>query len=194
MSPFYLGPAFRTVFKNLREELAKSGGCIFQQEATARLRPFLLSQVSRYKYQSMAERRFFVELDKLAYTDILSIPVVFGRGMALSIIGLNEELSNRARHSIVDAIGHFAAALLLRFPEVGRLFEERRLSEFEAEVLRLKSEGCSEETIRFQTGLGGAAIQVLLESAKNKLGAKNHYELVRLATLLGELDPVVALE
>ena len=62
----------------------------------------------------MAERRFFVELDKLAYTDILAIPVVFGRGMALSIIGLNEELSNRARHSIVDAIGHFAAALLLR--------------------------------------------------------------------------------
>ena len=182
--------AFSENIKTLGKPLQEAGGCAFHRESLARMRPFLLSAVEQENYESLLERRFFSELGKLGYRDIFAIPVVMGRGMALTLIGLDQDLNTRGRQSTADMVGHVVAAMLVRFPQVGRLFEERRLTSMEADVLRLKSNGYGDDKILLRTGLSGLTQVHLLESARQKLGAANNFELVRIATLLGEIDPL----
>ena len=172
----------------LSRDFQEVGGCIFHRESMSRLRPFLLSEVSRQRYESLLERRFLSEIDKLSFKDVFAIPVVMGRGVAQVLIGQNKVMNAEHQRAISDMIGHMIAALLVRFPELGRLFDQKRLSKMEARILGMISQGCTHEEVSAATGLSEITQNHLIESARAKLGARNRYELVRLATLLGEFD------
>lgn len=164
------------------------GGCVFHRESLARMRPYLFSEILRKDYASLTERRFFVEVEKLGYADIFAIPVVVGRGMALVLIGLENRMSAGEGQGMVDAFTHLIASVLSKFPEVGKLFRERRLTEMEANIVLLRARGQSPASIKAETGLSELGQGMLIERACGKLGARKHFELVRLATLAGELD------
>lgn len=163
------------------------GGCVLHKESLARMRPFLISDISHANYKSFMERRFLKELKNLDYVDIFVIPTIVGRGQAVVAIGLGEALTRQKRTSIVDMVGHFVAAMLSRFPEVGRLFEEKRLSTLEARILQMRCEGADSKEITLETGFSEITQHYFIEAAKRKLGATNNLELGRLATLSGEI-------
>jgi DNA-binding CsgD family transcriptional regulator len=163
------------------------GGCVLHRESLARMRPFLVSEIPSERYSSFMERRFLTELEKLDYEDILIVPTIVGRGQALFAVGLHETPTHQKRADVVNMMAHFVAAMLHRFPEVGRLFEEKRLSALETQVLQLRCEGMGSEQITRKTGLSETVQNHIIEAAKYKLGAANSFELVRLATLSGEI-------
>jgi DNA-binding CsgD family transcriptional regulator len=172
----------------LSNDFQEIGGCFFHREAMSRLRPFLLSEIPRQQYESLLERRLLSEIDKLSFKDIFAIPVVLGRGVAQVLIGQKTVMDAEHRRAVSDMMGHMIAALLVRFPELGRAFDQKRLSGIEAHVLGMISQGCTAAEVSASTGLSEITQNHLLERARAKLGARNRYELVRLATLLGEFD------
>lgn len=169
-------------------QLQEFGGCAISQESKARLTAFSYSSIERSKYNTLLHRRFFQEVDKLGYRDIAIFPVVVGRGMAIANVGIKVPFDERTRSMASGIASHVSAAIAAKFPEVGRLFDGKVLTDIETRILGAFAKGETEEVIGKSMNLGSFTISAVWQSAASKLGAHNRYDAIKRAITIGELD------
>lgn len=169
-------------------------GCPFSREAMKRLRPFSLNCIDRAYYPELVDRRFFRELEKTGHQNIAVVPIMIGSGMCLKTLGLSDNgFSGQMRHLIGDASAHFVAAIVARFPEVGRLFEKKVLSQVQQQVVQLACEGFDDEQIAPQIGVSAVTVRLMFDAAAKRLGTTSRAATAYRAVCLGEISSGLAL-
>ena len=171
-------------------QLIENGGCPFTKESMRRMEAFDSCTIDRTVYDTLLDRRFFQEIDKLEHRHIAIVPIMIGRAIALFTIGLGvEAFKGRIREIITETIGQIAPAFIDRFPEIKTIFEQKHLSDLERKVLVLYCEGCELADIETEIGLSELTIRHLIQNASRKLEAKNPKQLIYIAIALGEIPP-----
>lgn len=170
-------------------KLQGAGGCPISREAQQRLSPFDAMSIDQSNHSDFLSGRFLQELKKMKHAHIAVIPVVFGRGLAVYSIGLNEKrFEGRLRETLINFICNATASLIGQFPEVSKLFEAKQLSSIEARSVLLCSNGRSDLEIGKVLNLSEHTVNILMSNAAKKLGAKNRSHLTSKALALGEIS------
>lgn len=165
-----------------------TGGCPFYKESRKRLAPVYCSAIDRTQYRTLNDRIFFREIDSLGFGDILILPVMIGRGIAVTTIGVPAgKHASSVQCPIKAAYPHIVAAFISKFPEVTTLFEQKRLTKVERQVVSMLSKGQSYDEACRKTGLSQTTLTLLLKSASRKLEASNLVEMGIKAASTGEL-------
>ncbi|MEP0944730.1 MAG: LuxR C-terminal-related transcriptional regulator [Rhizobiaceae bacterium] len=186
-------PAIRP-FRNLPQALVdlapkmqELGGCPIKREAQWRLRPFDWKQISKSDHPDFMFQRFLSEVDKLSYAMVLAVPVIIGRGIAVFSVGIDEHrVGSQVREDVMTAICQIATAMISRFPELATLFEAKKLTTLQATVMLFAIQGFSNKAIAESLGLGEVAVNLVIRSAQEKLGASNFAQAVAKALAMGE--------
>lgn len=180
--------AYPEIVRQISIAMQPTGGCPFSKESKKRLKPFSLSSIDRKLYGELNDRIFFREVDRLDFGEILVLPVVIGKGIAITTIGLPiAAIHSHSDHVIKGAFPHIVAAFVSKFPLVTRLFEERRLSGTERKVVKALSTGKTISGVCEELRLSSIAVKAILASASKKLDASNLIELGVKAENGGEL-------
>ena len=170
-------------------QLRERGGCPVVGEAKRLCHPFDALQIESARYPEFLSQRFLKELRKLGHYHIPVTPVMLGRGLAIFSTGFREKaFDNEAKVLLVNTICQVTAAIIGRFPEVTKLFEPESLSTIEAEMLLFSSNGSSTSEIASQLGWSEIAVNMILDSAVRKLGARSRAHAVTRALVLGEIS------
>lgn len=181
--------AYPNSISQMASKLQSSGGCPISKEAQQRLAPFDAMSIDHSMHLDFLSSRFLRELKKMDHAHIAVIPVVFGRGLAVFTIGLNEKrFEGRVRETLINFICNATASLIGRFPDVANIFEAKQLSSIEARSVLLCSNGHSDLEIGKVMSLSEHAVSTLLRNATKKLGAKNRSHLTSKALALGEIS------
>lgn len=173
---------------NVSAQLIKNGGCPFSKEASRRLDAFDSCTIDRSLYDTLLDRRFFQEIDKLEHKHIAVVPVIMGRAIALFNIGLGvKPFKGHMRGVITESTAHTVPAFIDRFPEIKTIFEQKHLSELEREVLTLFCDDLQLTEIVQNVGLSEFTIRHIVQNASEKLQVNNTKQLIYRAIALGEI-------
>lgn len=180
--------AYPSNISSIATELRSSGGCPISKEAQKRLAPFDAMTIERSTHSDFLSSRFLQELKKMKHSHIAVIPVVFGRGLAVYTIGLNDiRFEGFVREGLINFICNATASLIGQFPVVSKLFEAKLLSSTEARAVLLCSNGQSDDEIGRILNFGAHTVNMLLNKAMQKLEARNRAHLISKALALGEV-------
>ena len=180
--------AYPDIVRQISIAMQPTGGCPFCKESKKRLKPFGPSSVDRKLYGELNDRIFFRELDRLGFGEILVLPVVIGKGIAITTIGLPMATMDSPSDQVIKgAFPHIVAAFVSKFPTVTTLFEERRLSDTERKVVKALSTGKDMHCVCRELQLSAFTVNTLLASSLKKLDANNLVELGVKAENSGEL-------
>ena len=169
-------------------QLIENGGCPFTNEAMRRMEALDSCMIDRTAYDTLLDRRFFQEMDKLEHRHIAIVPILLGRSIAMFTIGLGvEPFKGRLREVITETIGQIVPAFIDRFPEIKTIFEQRHLSDLERRLLTLLCQDLELVEIEQKIGLSEITIKLLIKNASRKLQAKNSNRLIYKAIALGEI-------
>ena len=174
---------------DLAVKLNGLGGCPVKRHVKNVLHPFDWFSMPEPNREDFLTARFMSEARKLGYNEVLAVPIVLGRGVAVFSIGLNP--ANRVaqtREQIVAAVSQICCAMISRFPELGVMFEPKRLSTLQAETLMLMSQGNNRDQIGNILGLSPLSIGLIYQSAADCLGTKNEAQTVSRAIASGEIS------
>lgn len=174
--------------KAVSENLKLFGGCPMTRECRLRLAPFSYRSIDRQKYSSLLERRFLQETDKLGYRDIAIYPVIAGQGMIITTFGLDQVFDEKLRAYSSGIMQHVAAALLANFPQVAKLFDGKVLSGLETRILTAHCSGMTNREICDRYDISELTLPLIWRSVEAKLEARNPYEAIHRAIVMGELD------
>ena len=169
------------------DQMDRFGGSPITKESRKRMSPFSYLSVDRNEYSSLLERRFFQEVDKLGFRDIAVLPVIYGRGMVIAVVGLNRVFDEKMQANTSGLIQHVAAAFLANFPQISKLFEGKLLSELETSVLTALCLGTPLDVVCKDHNMGPHALPMIWKAVEVKLEAKNTYQAVYRAIEMGEL-------
>ncbi|WP_156892508.1 helix-turn-helix transcriptional regulator [Salaquimonas pukyongi] len=180
--------AYPKSIRQISIAMQPAGRCPFYKESRKRLSPFYCSSIDRTQYLTLNDRIFFREIDRLDFGDILILPVMIGRGIAVTTIGVpGRTHASAAQCPIRAAYPHIVAAFISKFPEVTTLFEHKRLTKLERQVVSMLSKGRSYGEACHKMGLSQTSLTLLLKSASRKLEASNLVEMGIKAASAGEL-------
>lgn len=181
--------AYPKSISELSQALKTDGGCPIAKEVLIRLKPFEIGEIDQTKYSAFLETRFLQELKKLDHKHISAIPIVIGRGLAVYTIGLGDKpFVGDVRDELINFICHANTALLCAFPEIAKLFDPKILSLQEAQMVFLYGNGNRFSEIAAAFGFSELSIQMMLQGAVEKLGAKNLPHLLTKALASGEIQ------
>jgi hypothetical protein len=180
--------AYHEAMQQFRAGPGYPDGCPFSREAMKRLRPFSLESIDRSQYGSLADRRFFKELENTGHQNIAVLPVMIGSGLALFNVGLGDATFSVAKRLLIsDAAMHFVAAFVARFPDVSRLFEKKILSSTQRQAVLLACEGWSDDEIADKIGLSAVAVRLVFDVAAKRLRTTTRSATIYRAVVLGEV-------
>ena len=183
--------AYPQIMSNLAVDLRDTGGCPISKEAQRRLTPFDAMAIQQAEHFDFLSKRFLQELRKMNHAHIAVIPIVFGRGLAVYTVGLNESrFEGQLREALIGLICNATAALIGQFPDVSKLFEAKELSSNEARCIMLGSNGHSDFEIGTILGFSEFVVKEIFKNAAQKLTAKNRSHLTSLALAKGEISNV----
>jgi DNA-binding CsgD family transcriptional regulator len=183
--------AYPQIMSDLAVDLRDTGGCPISKEAQKRLTPFDAMDIQQVNHVDFLSKRFLQELRKMNHRHIAVVPIVFGRGLAVYTVGLNEKkFEGQLREALIGLICNATAALIGQFPEVSTLFEPKQLSSREARCVMLGSNGHSDFEIGAMLGFSEFVVDAIFKTASDKLGAKNRSHLTSRALAKGEISNV----
>ncbi len=172
----------------LSAALRAQGGCPISKEVLTRLSPFDAKTIEMVNYSGFLDARFLQELAKMEHQHIAVIPIIFGRGLAVYTVGMKgHRFVDGTREEIVNFVCNANAVLLCTFPEIATLFEPKKLTLLEAQIVSLFGNGNSLSEISTTTGLSDITVNMILNLAAEKLGARNQAHLLTRALATGEI-------
>ena len=173
---------------DLSVALRDEGGCPISKEILIQLRPFDATAIDLANYSGFLEKRFLQELAKIDHLHIAVIPMIFGRGLSVYTVGLNDtRFVGRIRDELINFVSHANTALLCSFPETATLFEPKVLSLQEAQIVTLYGNGNSLSEIAATTGFSELTVHMILQHAAKKLDARSSAHLLTKALASGEI-------
>ena len=153
------------------------------------MRPFDLMKVEESEFADFLGRRFLREMRELGHAELLVVPIVVGEGMAVATVGIPAEArSQNLWADLINALCQFSIATIHKNPEILNIFEPKRLTRAEAEVLLLATRGYSDLDISRSRHCSEHVVAALLDHACKTLGAVNRAHLVALALASGEIS------
>jgi len=187
-------PALRA-FRNLPSELdslshkMKSvGGCPAQKEAQRLLRPFDWFNFSPDRYSDLQSMKFLLQVSKLPYGCVLGVPVRMGNGLIVFSVGIDKSRCDTdTKRAVISDVLQLAMAMIGGLSEVDQLFQTQKLSTLEAKSIMFAMQGYSNRQIAGFLKLGEVTVDMLFKSAADRMGAKNHFQLISKAIADGEI-------
>jgi DNA-binding CsgD family transcriptional regulator len=181
--------AYPKAISEVSQALMADGGCPIAKEVLIRLKPFEVGEIDKTRYVEFLDVRFLQELQKMDHKYIAAIPIVIGRGIALYTIGLGDKpFAGDVRDELINFICHANTALLCAFPGIAQLFDPKILSLQEAQMVFHYGNGDRFSEIAAAFGYSEHTIQMMLQGAVEKLGAKNLPHLLTKALASGEIQ------
>lgn len=177
------------VLSDLAVKLNAMGGCPVKREVQKVLHPFDWFSMPEPSKDDFLGARFMSEARKLGYQEILAVPIVLGRGIAVFSVGLGQGNGEGAkRERVISTVSQICCAIIGRFPELSVLFEPKRLSTLQAETLMLMSQGNDGDKIGRILGLSPITVSLIYASAAECLGTSSEAQTVERAISTGEIS------
>ncbi|MEP0944611.1 MAG: hypothetical protein ABJH63_10100 [Rhizobiaceae bacterium] len=190
-------PAIRA-YRNMPDKLDTAaqkmklvGGCPPKKEAQRLLRPFDWFDLSADRYSDLHSMKFLLEVSKLPYGCLLAVPIRLGDGLAIFSVGINREnCSAEAKRAVVLDVLQLSLAMIGSLEELDELFQTKRLSMLEAKALMFAMQGFTHAQVAGFLNLSDITIDLLYNSAAQRLGASNQFQLASRAIADGEVSNI----
>ncbi len=116
------------------------------------------------------------------------VPYLHENTMSVIVICLDHEVFLANMGKVLPVLYLLMSKIFTRFPTLAKWPEEYLLTDREAEVLQISSQGALEKDIAVMLGISVNTVRVHIENTKRKLSARSKGHAVMIAAQLGEIN------
>ena len=174
-------------------EFKPLGGCPLAREALRCVQPFDVLHHDYSDYDDDLSRRYLEAFSGLGFKTVITVPVQFGEGVTVIVLGRIESVPNAISRSLATTISYqLMVKFAARFPEVEAHFKSKKLTAREAHILSLTACGLVETEVAKVLSISPYTVRTHIQNIKLKMDAKNKVHAVALAIEAHEIsEPVV---